>query len=395
MPNTPFLTPDTTIDEVSLWDRPLQPDELDAMYNAFAPPNNPLNSSLAAIPPPPPSQEVPPGAPQLRLPGTDQAGGLPPQLLEAAGAYAHLLTAYVNASSGTIYSQCYQSDPTQPNPSQMLQTVLTRVGPGLRLARVLQDQASELASAPGAPNAVWYPRYQADLQQLAGEIHGTLAALHQVSACKNPLGIDEGQIPLYIGDATGLAPVDRFFAGTRALISLMSQNDNLQGELTLANEAIAQARAAYIAQQQTTYQATLVAADRTMTLNNLHQQYETALRKYCGVPTGTNVLDGFLNHTLNVDNCFLATDRQGCGRAATLAIKDIPAECLRGDMGARILAVQTATRKTRKIERSICGTATRRTAWSERRSTTTRSSSRRRTSRCSRRFASNRPTPTR
>ncbi|HET9626674.1 MAG TPA: hypothetical protein VFP84_35165 [Kofleriaceae bacterium] len=336
-PNVPFLSSTTKIDEVSLWNRPLQPEDVVAMYNAYA--LNPAQSTVLPLPPPP--ARVAP-APQLVLPGTEQAGGLAPQLLESAAAHAHLLTAYVHAASGTIYAQCYQSDPLLPNPSQILQTVLSRVGPGLRLVQILKDQAAQLASAPGVTSALWYPRYQADLEALAGEMHGAYAALHQASTCNNPLGIEEGEIPLYIGDASGLAPVDRFFAGTRALIGLMNENDSLQGELTQAANAFQAAQAAYVSQQQSAYQITLAAADRTTTLNNLHVQYEASLRKYCGVPAGTDLLDAFMNHGMTVDNCFIASERTGCSNAAALLIRDVPSGCLRGDMGAHILALQTS-----------------------------------------------------
>jgi hypothetical protein len=135
----------------------------------------------------------------LPLPGDEQATGLAVHLIEAADADLGLLAAYLDAEDNVIYPECYLG-----LPSQARDRALDRAGRNLRMVSVIVDEATKLAMVPGTSTASWYPRYQADLEKLAGSRAKALGALKLANGCKNPLGISENDLPLYVGDGTGL-----------------------------------------------------------------------------------------------------------------------------------------------------------------------------------------------
>jgi hypothetical protein len=316
------------IDELSLWDRALSVDDfavLAARYNF-----TPSNDSLPPVPP-------------LPLSGDEQAAGLPVHMLEAADADLKLVQAYLAAESNPIYSQCLGGQRDE------LALVLGRVGKSLRLVSVIGDEAASVVAATGT-STPWYPRYQADRAELAGrraDVISKLAAL-QGSDCKNPLGISEGDLPLYVG-STGASSAERFFSGSRFLANAALSEITVAGGETGSDGLLSQARSAYNAARSSQFQEDQGAHDSADRILKLSADYEAQLKRYCGAPPGEDVahgvfplLRGFQNGTFTAANCFLKTEVPACAALGNAAVSAIPSQCLRGEMGERLLAIQTA-----------------------------------------------------
>jgi hypothetical protein len=310
-------------DEVSLWDRPVQPEELTNMAARFGFVSG--NESL------PPRTSAP-------LPGNEQAAGLAVHLLEAVDADLHLLATYLDAERNLIYTEWFEG--RQPVARDR---AMNRAGRNLRMALVLADEAASLASAPGVTTAGWYKRYQADQQKLAGSRRRAVEALKRALDHENPLGIAEDDLPLYNGDIHPSAAL-QFYADSAYLSEQASR------QISHAHDMLTAARDAYNAQQQAKFQEDTANQNTGDRINNLRVTYESSLRKYCGAPGadegphGTQtLLDGFRNGTFTTSNCFLKTDIPACQAfTASTPVAAIPASCLRGEIGELVVAIKTA-----------------------------------------------------
>jgi len=170
-------------DELSLWSRPLDPDELARMAASYH-----FTSTAQSV-----SSDIPPGK--------EQATGLAAHLLEAAGADLNLLASYIDAARGASYPECYLG-----GPSATRDLTQDRAGRNLRLVSVIEAEAARLASTPGASTAPWSQRYQADLTVLASNRTKVLQELQLLRDCKNPLNIPEEELPLFVGQVVVVVP---------------------------------------------------------------------------------------------------------------------------------------------------------------------------------------------
>lgn len=322
-----------TIDELALWNRPLSPEEVAGMgAQYFAG----FNGHVVLTNPTLPVRPNP-------LPGNDQAAGLPVHLLEAANADLNLVQAYVTAETGTVYTQCLAGARGE------LDTVSGRVGQSLRLIAVLADEAAAVVAATGTSTA-WAPRYQADLTELAGRRAALISslALLQTPECKNPLGIAEEDLPLYVGSA-GPSAAERFFAGSRFLATAALSEIAVAGGETGSDGLLAQARVAYNAARTSQFQEAQGAHDSADRILKISTDYEAQLKRYCGTPPGEDVahgifplLAGFQSGALDATNCFLKSELAECRGLAATPLSQVPAHCLRGEIGERLLAIQAA-----------------------------------------------------
>src|SRR6185369_1703220 len=87
-------------------------------------------------------------------------------------------------------------------------------------------------------------------------------------------------------------------------------------------------------------------ADRILRIST---DYEDQLKRFCGAPAGEDpahgkfaLLAGFQSGALTASSCFLKTELPACAAFVGAAIGGAPASCLRGEMGARVLAIQAA-----------------------------------------------------
>jgi hypothetical protein len=316
------------VDELSLWNRALSLDDfatLAARYN--------FTTSNESLPP----------IPTLVAAGDEQNVGLPVHMLEAANADLKLVQAYVTAETNVIYTQCMAGQHNE------LDLVLGRVGQSLRLASVIGDEAASVVAATGT-STPWYPRYQADLTELGGRRAQLISALEalQGTDCKNTLSISEGDLPLYVG-SSGPSAAERFFASSRFLANTALNEITVAGGETGSDGLLGQARNAYNAARSSQFQEDQGVHDSAGRILKINTDYEDQLKRYCGAPVGEDVehgqfrlLQGFQNGTLTASNCYLKSELPRCAGLENTPFAALPSECLRGEMGERLLAIQAA-----------------------------------------------------
>jgi hypothetical protein len=311
-PACPTPPPDIRWDEVSLWSRPITNAELGVMAATYK--DIKTNQSLPAKP--------------LTLAG-EQSAALPVHIIESASAQLDLISDYIAAERAVMYEECYRGG---PSPSR--DRAVARAGRNLRLISLLESEAAYLAGLPGAATATWYARYQGAHRTLAGRRARAMRELQLAHECHNPLGITEDDLPLYVGEEVG--PTGKFFASSRFLTTKAKE------EINHAQNRFDSAKAKYLQQRESAFQLSQHRENKAMREGKLRADYESALIRYCGKPVGTALLDGFLAGTLTPSNCFIKTELPQCADGATRPLKDLPAACLRGDVGARLLAIQAA-----------------------------------------------------
>jgi hypothetical protein len=264
-------------------------------------------------------------------------------LLEAAGADLDLLSEYIDAERAVMYSECIEAHTFTAR-----DRTLGRVGKNLRLVNLLESEAVRIANLPGASTASWYPRYLADRQLLAGQRTRTLQQLQLAASCTNPLDISEQELPLYVGEAVG--PNARFFASSHFL------TDRARQEIAAAEALEASAHDKYVAQREQAYQFDQARDTKTLRVAKLSADYESSLRRYCGTPAGPQtLLDGFRAGTFTADNCLFKTAGEAaeCAGIENMAVADIPATCLRGQLGERIISIQSAMLDAKNASNSL------------------------------------------
>ncbi len=317
-------------DELSLWDRPL-PVETSLTYAmTFLSATGANQPAVDSLPPR-----------QLAIAATDEAAqGLPVHFLDGLAAQMELLSAYVRAERSEMFLECGVS---AVGPART--RVLDRVGRGLRFAALIEADAKDLVAMAGATATPWMSRYNAAARLLAGKRGEVVQQLDLATRCGNPLGITDDDLPLYHGTEAGES--NRFFASSRFLTAqAKEQIDDAKNELNLARSAWQQQRASAF------QSAVLAPAEKAERLRKLEQEYEGVLRKLCGVPTSGTILAAFRNGSMSSTNCFLKLDAPGCAGAATMTVKQLPSQCLRGELGEQILQIQAAELDLRNAENS-------------------------------------------
>jgi hypothetical protein len=276
------------------------------------------------------NESLPP-ADQAPLPGTEQATGLAVHLVEAVGADLNLLAAYLDAERAVSYGECFQGGQSPARDRARL-----RAGRNLRLAAVLEAEASHLAGAPGATAAPWFARYQSSQTVLAGKRARAVQQLQRLVECKNPLNISEEELPLFVGQSVGAA--ERFFASTRFLL------DKANTEIGFAQTALGDAQTAYNNQVVADFTRNLATTDQNASIEKLKASYDGVLRRFCGAPAGgaQRLVDAFMNGTLGANNCFVKSEQTACQNLTGTSLADIPPSCLRGEIGERIIAIKSA-----------------------------------------------------
>jgi len=308
-------------DDLSLWSRAISAEEVEVMDQ---------RSSLAG------GAMLPP---KLALTG-EQTAGLAVHLVEATGAQLELLGEYLDAERAVIYPDCSRN-----RPSAAMTRALDRVGRHLRLASVLEGEAALIAASPAAAQAAWLPRYQGAVTALTARRNQVLSVLDQIRRCDNPLGIADEELPLFVGNAG--SAIEKYFSGSRFLAA------QARSEVDSASRALDAARSAYNAQRTSDFQVALAVTDKAARINAISVNYEGQLRRYCGSPPGDEagdetgtprhvLLDGFATGAFTADNCFFKTERPECLNAASLVLESVPSTCLRGEIGERLLSIQSA-----------------------------------------------------
>jgi hypothetical protein len=312
-------------DEVSLWSRSVTFDEFKTMALRYH--DDPTKETL------PPKK--------LYDSQDEQGAGLPVYLIEAANAHLDLLAHYLAAENDVVYSQCYTT-----GASNERDIAAARVGHNLRLLAALELEAVRLAQL-ASPSAPWRPRYQKDLDQVAHLQNAVVQQLRRINECSNALDIGEDEIPLYVGAVSSNDALAAFYASSQYLTSLAQQE--VSSTNGAATSLLSQARNAFVAQRLSSFQTNRGAGstEKADRVNALTVNYEDQLKRFCGAAPGDltgghPLLDEFRAGTLNETNCFFKVEQAGCTGLEHTPFANVPDDCMRGELGERIIAIKSA-----------------------------------------------------
>jgi hypothetical protein len=291
----------------------------------------------------------------------EQKVGLPVHIVEAATEYLRAAGQLASRSVGAVYAECYAGGPSaERENAQNGLARAARYGYALRgLAEHLYDRAtiarrctvSEQCSglegavcseyrgesvcavngAPSRTDVLWKERWAVGLNELASAQGAVLEATRTVAKCENPLGIDDGAIPLLFGDVQGNN--SRFFASSDYLLQQFAKP-----AVEAAKEALAAARQAWVSQRNSEIQQLLGDTERQRRLEDLERHSANEVIRLCGLTEVDPLVvdDLFQSRVLDANNCFIDRTKPGCSGA------DPAGSCFRGEVGAAALQIYAA-----------------------------------------------------
>lgn len=211
-------------------------------------------------------------------------------------------------------------------------TVLVNVGHLFRvlgLAEVLARRLAERSFAQGTP--AWAQTWERSLRAYEQSRDDTLTAAIALQRGANPLGIEDGDLPLYFfGGATD--PSARFSAVSDYLLGVGASTTAWAPALVAnATAAATDMRTAYATQATRQYQEALSVMDADNRLGDIRAEAGGTIVNLCGTPAGLtteNVLEGWeaaAGRPFRSGDCFHRTEAAGCMRSpsATLALPDV------------------------------------------------------------------------
>src|SRR5262249_28707642 len=140
----------------------------------------------------------------------EQNAALAVALFEAGTGYLEVLQTLMTQSGTAAYADCQRPG---GRPSE---TLLSRVGGSLRTIAAVERLTEILASKNYArPQTTRIARAR---QGFRAARHRILGRASDLASCRNPLGISEGDLPLFFGDAQGSS--GRYFASSDYLLAL-------------------------------------------------------------------------------------------------------------------------------------------------------------------------------
>jgi hypothetical protein len=193
-------------------------------------------------------------------------------------------------------------------------------------------------AATGAP-IVSAPPWQGDYQKASSALAAARASLGEsiaaVSTCKNPLGIEDEDLPLYFKDVLG--DVSRYFAASDFLFT------EAEAALGRANPALANAQSAWLAEKNAQYQSQLDDQQRADRMNALETSYESPLTDLCGVyvTNAGDLLDSFASGSITTTLCFVQPGPY-CAGNANASVENADDTCYRGQLGETLLSMKSA-----------------------------------------------------
>jgi hypothetical protein len=195
----------------------------------------------------------------------DQGIGVPVAMAEGLVAYLELVGNEVQAASYAVSVKDRDR-------------ALARAAKAMRYATAVDVLATQLHARAGSPAPTWVPRFTHAQRQLATAWVKTATATRRLALGENPLGVDDGDLPLYFVNPPSAN--ERFFASSDYL-------------LNLADHAIDEAETAYerAANTWNTWHTHTV-SDRLNALaskqrkTEVRVRYGAALQQLCGAKPG-------------------------------------------------------------------------------------------------------------
>lgn len=335
------------IDELAIWDKALVPATITDIYSRGRAARGALavwreyGFSLPLVDPADPNHE--------------QGVGLPVVLVETAAEHARAVRTYARRRLPELYDTCYAG-----GASSQLARAVALSSEGLRYtlaAETLADELHERAEtavcthrrdclAVGAAQCVagacvntdgspfvmeieWAERYAGARTELAVAREEALAALDDLRACENPLGIPEDDLPLYFGDVVG--DNGRFFASSDYLMDMWARP-----AVGAASGGLEAARSAYLNQRDSEIRQLMTEHDAERRLEQLELAYVQPAIDACGIDEHDplDVMALFEAGTeLTLDTCYV---QPGCDPGSDSR------ECLRGSLGDAVLQMKAA-----------------------------------------------------
>ncbi|MCC6624504.1 MAG: hypothetical protein IT385_24870 [Deltaproteobacteria bacterium] len=175
-----------------------------------------------------------------------------------------------------------------------------RASLALALMRELAERTVEVAEGAEVP---WLGEWETAYARALSAVGGLNQALDGLDSDKNPLGIEDVDLPLYFsGDET--TANERFGAISRFLMGVGTGGPELAPRyVAAAQTALATARDAWIAQADRSIAARRSASDLAARTEDIRRRYGTPIQDACGLSgTSFDVLD----RDVDPDHCYIA-----------------------------------------------------------------------------------------
>jgi hypothetical protein len=284
-------------------------------------------------------------------PNATEGDGLPTAVLDALNAQFTLLdvVAYQGALAGDA-------------------TVLPLVGRTVRDAILMQALARDLyarvVAANGGAAPPWGAKFLQSDQALGGVARSAVNVAAAMALGKNPLGIEDSDLPLYFQGGT-VDPTAEFSAISDYLLGSGSTTN----PMAWAPLAVAQAQtaggavgAAVQAQETRQYEQALSTTDAENQLDQIRTTAGDALSNLCGLPanlTPLTAIEGWSN--FNANTCYVRTELPGCAvdQAAADAQLDPPSVLYQFCVAAQLaMASSTVTYQADDLESALSAQVT-------------------------------------
>jgi hypothetical protein len=245
------------------------------------------------------------------MPQHNQPVGLPATMMETATSYLKVLDAYVSQVERQTYGQ-----PTDQGVGPSQAEALSRYGIAMRVAMSIESLAYTLrvkstdGPCTGLNCAAMTKRWESARDEFYAARRLVMQKVATLRANVNPLGIPEDDIPLYFGDPSGTN--SQYFAGSDYLLSGWAAP-----AVKTAQDALAAARDAWIAQRQSLLQDELNQHNRQNEIDTLKSKYGQPILDNCGALLASDanggthslesrdVVDYFQTHPFSSDTCFV------------------------------------------------------------------------------------------
>jgi hypothetical protein len=285
---------------------------IDLVLSGLAPLVHPrIGGALEALPDPlvasPDYRGYVTGAtPDSPSPDHDQPTGLAVGLLESLQALTDLVAVRLQAAR-------YTAD----------QSALEQAARAFRYSLILRalaeaHHARALVEAEGELS--WSFRFETARTALDAATAAALNAALALQAGRNPLGVEETDLPLYFKEEAEVSASEGFSAISDFLIGDGTVQTPAWAPryVAEAEEALDAARTAWLAQQDRELQNILVSGDLTERVVALKTAYGEALTELCGHPTGVTAVQMLDWSDFDPDTCFRVTgdEDRDCGLTA-------------------------------------------------------------------------------
>jgi hypothetical protein len=240
-------------------------------------------------------------------------------VIEGLVSHLRLLSFYLDEKAVESYGQAA----TASKPAD----VLARLGSALRAmillrgtAQTIYDRARAACVAPGCTLA-WEGRWKTALAAFASAQQEVLAK-YQMFLRRNPLGVEEEDLPLYFGDVQGTS--SRFFASSDYLT-----NGLAAPAVTQAKNALEAARVSWVQGQNSVVQDKLNEMEQARRLEDIGRIYGQPIVDACGLEgvTANDVLKDEFANKMSAETCYI--DPQCVAATTTTADAAVRADLLR------------------------------------------------------------------